>query len=380
MADYELETIQLDEPMVSYHPEEEQVEFYFLNDLIWEYNYRVQTDRQFGQGKHFLSLLSPASFDGDETLLAPLSQEEAKKAEAPPEKKDWWDNTKDAMIAALPFAISKIPDIKEVFRLKTLIQELGVQGKIYYKMTKGNIYVIIKGNPRLRNILTGTRYSNFNPKIVKLGLSKVDFAKAFKGTAVVALIFYGLAKTAEGVTMYLEDGEIRPGFFSEIPAEVTKLLLSALAATAMGCALATFGFPVAVAAAGALVMGYVASWALDKFDEKVGFTKAVREATETLTVNMQREWVDFKSTLEQAALKSMMQARDAAIRLLLAKAQQEAEKAIDFDYFLFPRMPIYTPKPIQFNNPLKGLEQLFRAARDTIQFFNQVVSYTRIHF
>lgn len=375
MADYEYKTTQSDGPMVIYHPEEEEISFYRLDDLLWEYNFRVQTDSKFGQGKQMLSFSSPLRFQGEETHLIPLSQEEAKKAQPPQEKKDWWYRTKTTLIAALPVIISSIPDIKEAFRIKTLIKELGILGEIYYKMAEEKIYVIIKGNPRSRNFLTGTRYGNDNPKIVKLGLSKVNFAKAFKGTAVVALVFYGLAKTVEGVTMYLKSGEIRSGFFSEIPAEVSKLLLSSLAAVGTAVFLTTLGAPIALAAATALVVGYAASVALDKFDEKIGFTKAVREVTENLTMNMRREWVNFKSTLTEAARRKIEQERDAAIQLLLIKAKQGVKKAFNVDRFPVPWIPNPLRNSIRFNNPLEGLEQLFRTARQTIDYINNVVSY-----
>lgn len=371
MEDYELKTTESDGPMVFYHPEEEVINFYLLEDLIWEYNYRVKTDSKFGRGKQLLSFNSPLRFQGGQTLLTPLSKEEAKKAQPPPEKRDWWNKAKIALIAALPDIISRIPDIKEAFRVNTLMKELGILGKIYYKETNGKIYVIFKGNRMDRNIFTGIRYGNFHPKIVKLGLSKVNFAKAFKGTAVVGLVFYGLAKTAEGVTMYLQDGEIRSGFFSEIPAEVTKLLISSLAAVAAGAVLMTFGAPIALAGAIALVFGYGVGVALDKFDEKTGFTKAVREATEKLTMNMKRDWVNFKSTLAEAARRKIEQERNDAIQLLLAKARREAAKAFNFDSFPVPR----SPNPIRFNNPLEGFEQLFRAAHRTINQFHNIVSF-----
>jgi len=90
-------------------------------------------------------------------------------------KENSWMMAGKVLLNSTPGLIRNAPNIREGMRLKTVIRELGLTGKIYYKSFKDEIYVILKGNPRVRDIFTGTRYKNVNPKIVKFGLSKVNF-------------------------------------------------------------------------------------------------------------------------------------------------------------------------------------------------------------
>ena len=273
---------------------EEETSIFLLEDLVNEYNERIKTNGNIKPGKRLLSLRPPV-FMGAETLIAEMTKEE---------KENTWMLTKKTIFNYSPLVIRNIPNFIEGLRLRELMKELGITGKIYYKYYKNEIYVIIKGNPRARDILTGTRYKNFNPKIVKFGLSKVNFMTGFKGTGITALIFYGCAKAVEGVAMYFEDGELKPGFFSEVPADMTKIAISCLFATAIGFGCTTIGFPVAVGIGAALVVGYAIDIALDQIDEKIGFTKAVSDATKRL-VNTLREDVNSfqRSLLEKGQTK-----------------------------------------------------------------------------
>lgn len=45
-------------------------------------------------------------------------------------------------------------------------------GRVVYKRYGGQLHVIIKGNPRLRTILSGTKYGVRNAKVVGLGIGK----------------------------------------------------------------------------------------------------------------------------------------------------------------------------------------------------------------
>lgn len=301
MADYEVKTTQSDGPIVSDHPEEEVVSFYLLSDLLWEYNYRVQTDKKFGQGKQLLSVSSPLKFQDEDTLLAPLSREEAKKAIPPEERKDWWDKIKTTLIAALPVAIPKVSETKEAFKIETLINELEIEGEeFHYKTTaEGEIYVIIKRNPRCRSILTGARYDNTQPKIVELSLSEVTSAKVLKGSAVVVLAFYGDAKAVEGVNIYLEDSGLQPAFFSKTPVTIGKQFLSFLAGAGTTVAsMILFDPPIVLAIAVGIVIGHFASVALDKVDEAIGLTKMLDKGEKSVTIVTIDGADDFFSDLE----------------------------------------------------------------------------------
>ncbi|NGX42612.1 MAG: hypothetical protein K940chlam7_00892 [Chlamydiae bacterium] len=354
---------QIDDALFSIETvEEEPVSFLLLEDLIWEYNERIQKGRGFGSEKHPLSLRLPV-FNGGETIISPMTEEEINEMNLKDQRENCW--MKVLLSNFTPAGLVRnIPNIREGIRLKEVIRELGLQGKIVYRTVKDNIYVILKGNQKLREVLTGTRYRNSHPKIVKFGLSKVNFTTALKGTAITALIFYGCAKTVDGLSMYFEDGELRPGFFSEIPAEITKLTISSIAATAVGVGLVTFGAPIAVGIGLALVAGFAADIILEHFDKQTGFTKAVADATERLVSNVKNEWVVLKRNLSevgrQSTLEVIKRIKDEQKALLerALKRGAEAVQEMFFDLLLSPKRLglIIATGPGLIKNPLEGFK------------------------
>jgi len=275
--------------------EEENLSFFLLEDLIWEYNERIQKSRYREEGKYPLSLCPPKYEEG-ETVIRPMTEEEIRSMDSPKQRANQWMVTQKVLASQITPAglIRNTPNILEGIRLKKMIEELGIRGQVIYKETEGRIYVILKGNPRLREVFTGTRYSNMNPKIVKYGLSKVNFWTALKATVKVSFMFYGGAKVVDGVNLYFKDGELTSRFWSEIPADVMKVVISGAAATAAGVGLSAIGASVAVGIGVALVMGIFVDVTLEHVDQETGFTEAVAEATERLVENLKKGWDAIK--------------------------------------------------------------------------------------
>jgi len=288
-----------------------------------------------------------------------MRKEEIERMPSPQQKERVGTVVKKGIVNATPGLIRNVSNIREGIRLTKIIKELGLKGKIYYKSFKNEIYVILKGYPGLRKVLTGTRYKNFNPKIVRFGLSKVSFATAVKGTFLTSFAFYGLAKVADGVAMYLEDGELRPGYFSEIPADVIKLFVTSFAATAAGVGIVAWGAPVAVGIGIALVMGIVADAVLDNIDEQTGFTKAVSEATKSLAINLKKDWENFHKSLEKKASESILRVIENATKALIQQAlhscTEEMKRRIFDKLFSSPQLRGIIPIRLSsLSNPLEG--------------------------
>ncbi|GEM_PF-2316103 len=381
--------------LVTCNPEEEHLAFYDLYDIIFEYNERIENDPVFARGKQLLSLRRPV-FRGDQTVIAPMSKEEViewksiksasiSKGEGDfkefKEEKDFSSvmadkfkkdfSTPDGLISGMPIALG-------IKRLSQVVKELGWRGAIYYKLGKsGNLNVILKGNQKLRSILTGTKYGNQHPKMLKFGLSKVSYAKAFKGTFVVGLAFYGLAKAVEGVEMFLTDGELKASYFSEIPMDVVKIAVSGIIGTGVLIGATAIGLPVAAGIGAALVLGYLAEGAIEYFDEKTGFSKTLKAATQQLVENMEKEWNEARKKLHNSVRRSVEDAVEAAKRALLRELKSRLRELLPFENVLLDIKPMRLNRPVAHRSPLAGLEHHPQLGHQKTMQIQHCFSYTR---
>lgn len=80
-------------------------------------------------------------------------------------------------------------DIKSLSILAAAMHKQGnVFGKFKVKVYNGSPAILISSYPRLHEHLTGTRYLASNPKLITIGVGKLEAAKAMKGGFVVSLI------------------------------------------------------------------------------------------------------------------------------------------------------------------------------------------------
>ncbi len=293
-----------EEPKLEFHEENEDdhASIFLLEDLIKEYNQKILNGPSFIKGKKYPLSLRLPNLRGDQTIIRPMTMEEIEAMNIGERKENDWMIFKEVLKDQVTpkGVISKIPHVAAGVTLIEIIKELGLHGKIYYKTLGEKIYVILKGNSMLRSILKGTRYLNTHPEIVRLGLAKVNVTTALKIGFKTSLIFYGAAKAAEGIQMYLEDGELRPSFFTDVPAELTKLMISNLIGTAVGTVIVVAGTPLAVGAGIALVVGIGVGIGLDYLDKKISFTKTVSNATEEMWKNLKEWWNTIPHTEVQA--------------------------------------------------------------------------------
>lgn len=70
-----------------------------------------------------------------------------------------------------------------------LVGDLGGFGaKAYIKTYGGKAHIILKGQPGLRSILTGTKYGIKNPKVVSMGLGKTGAIAAAKQGGILTVV------------------------------------------------------------------------------------------------------------------------------------------------------------------------------------------------
>ncbi|GAB58276.1 hypothetical protein [Rheinheimera nanhaiensis] len=129
--------------------------------------------------------------------------------------------------------MSAIPVTADAAALAVLAKDLSKSGnlltKYQIKTYHGRTYVIIKGYPALRQHLTGTRYLASHPKVVSMGIGKMDAAKAIKGGFVLSLV---LSVGFHAVDQLLNDQKTWHDFVGGVAADV--IYAGAASAIALG--------------------------------------------------------------------------------------------------------------------------------------------------
>lgn len=129
--------------------------------------------------------------------------------------------------------MSAIPVTADAAALAVLAKDLSKSGnlltKYQIKTYHGRTYVIVKGYPALRQHLTGTRYLASHPKVVSMGIGKMDAAKAIKGGFMLSLV---LSVGFHAVDQLLNDQKTWHDFVGGVAADV--IYAGAASAIALG--------------------------------------------------------------------------------------------------------------------------------------------------
>ncbi len=149
-------------------------------------------------------------------------------------------------------------------------------GRVAFKRYGGKMHVIIKGNPRLRTILSGTKYGVRNAKVVGLGIGKHGAMASAKGGTIVTCVLL----TAYNIADYLLRDEVTLGqLLGQVGADIAKTI--AAGAIGFGVA-AAVGSVVAISSVAwgpfvlAAIAGYFAGREIDKLDSKYKFTERLQ--------------------------------------------------------------------------------------------------------
>jgi hypothetical protein len=208
--------------------------------------------------------------------------------------------------------------IKELWSQKFYLQ------KVAHKNAGPKWYIVFKGNQRLREYFTASRYGMTNSKVLSItsGVGSTaglrhgawDAAKgSLKKAGALAVVFTVALDTAEWMNDYEErdpsTGKPKKDFFDlafKIGIDLTKAGLSAaLGAAAMG-ALVFFGVITGGAAVvvGAIILSIAIGLAIDWIDKKTGTTDGVsrllRTGTEYLEKKLPADYGNYDSALQQA--------------------------------------------------------------------------------
>ena len=196
-----------------------------------------------------------------------------------------WDISKDKM----KFAGGLVSPALDSASAIKLIKEVGgvAVSQVRFVSVKGKNYVVFKGYPGDRKILTGTRYLTNNPKVVRMAVGPEAIKASAKGGFVLSVI---LSVSIEVyVQIFTENSQAISTMLGTITADVLKIGLSSIAGWAAGVAAGGVAVIGGVAAGPfliAIAVGFAAGLLLDPIDEYFGVTKALIGAYERAGVKL----------------------------------------------------------------------------------------------
>lgn len=205
---------------------------------------------------------------------------------------------------------SLLPHARGASSVSKLLGDLGAVGvRVYYKNYGGNTHIILKGNPRLRKVLTGTKYGVNNSKVVTMGLGKGGALNAAKTGGIFSIVLMSSYRVAD---YFLNDKVTLNQLIGTLATDVTKIALS----TGLAIAIATTE-AVAVFAAGPLIavvaIGFIASVGLDYLDKKYKITDRLIAALDQAESNLERNIEQGKDNVLNYAGEVLDQAIDYTI-------------------------------------------------------------------
>ncbi|MEL7941710.1 MULTISPECIES: hypothetical protein [Pseudomonas] len=157
-----------------------------------------------------------------------------------------------------------------------LVRDLGgLNTRIRYTFYQGRQYVVLSGYPGLRRILTGTRYSVDNAKLVQMGVGRYGIrGSSLSGFRLSCYVAVGL----EVLEWYFNDQLSMLDLLGGVGIELVKAGI----ASAVGYAVATgisvmFGFAVLPVLVGALVV-FGVGVGLNLLDQRYGIKQRVRDS------------------------------------------------------------------------------------------------------
>lgn len=148
-------------------------------------------------------------------------------------------------------------------------------GRVYFKNYGGKPHIIFKGRPGLRRIMTGTRYSVKNAKVISMGLGRAGIKANVRGGSFVSIFILSAFNIADFV---IRDEMTLGQFIGVMATDIAKVAISgaisfAAGAAVVGTVVGTFALgPLVVAVA----VGFVVGLALDRLDNKFRITQKLQ--------------------------------------------------------------------------------------------------------
>ncbi len=179
-----------------------------------------------------------------------------------------------------------------------ICRELGINGRVAVTTAAdGRSYVIVKGYPGVRSVLTGTRYLETNVKVVKLAIGRVGLTASIAEGAILTIVLYVGIDALEYI---LEDHVTLAMLSGKLATDLMKVGISAIATLAVGLALGGLTTVAVGPLAAAIFVCTVTSAALDYFDMQYGATDKLVAAIDDLGQEIARKHEELQKSLGRA--------------------------------------------------------------------------------
>jgi hypothetical protein len=158
--------------------------------------------------------------------------------------------------------------------LTKLVGDLGGFGtRVYVKAYGGKSHIILKGNPGLRKILTGTKYGIKNPKVVTMGLGRAGAIHAAKSGGILSVVLLSAYRVADYI---LTDEATLSQLVGSLATDVVKVGIATGASIGAASLVVGMGVTAAIGPIVAvIVVGVGVSMALSALDSHYGITDRV---------------------------------------------------------------------------------------------------------
>lgn len=218
-----------------------------------------------------------------------------------------------------------------------LASEVGLTGQCYFKSYGGKMHVILKGNPRVRTILTGTRYGVQNAKVVNMGIGRAGVARSVRGGTFVSIFLLTAWNIADFV---LRDEATLGQLLGGIAGDVTKAAIAGGIGYAAGSAAVALGVTFAAGPlVVAVIVGIGVGMALDALDDRYQLTEKLQKMIDDGLARLQAEVERRRDNLVNRGMDMASDFVDGVIDLAQDAAVDYARRQLDrLSWRLLPRM------------------------------------------
>ncbi len=227
---------------------------------------------------------------------------------------------------------------QDLAMLRTISKEFGSpSARMYIKEYRGKPYLILKGSPLARKVLTGTRYGLENPKVVVMRLTRAGVSESVREGGMLTLV---LVSAFDIFDYVMNDQETLADLVGQLASDFVKVAIATGATLALSGAIA--GTVVSTVALGpllaAVLIGVGIGFALNAIDNHWGLTKKLKAALNALEQKLQNKVTETRQGLidrmEDAASAAVFAMVDAVVSSVEAYVWR---KINDVTWYALPR-------------------------------------------
>ena len=187
---------------------------------------------------------------------------------------------------------------KDSLTAMQLCRELGIHGRVAVTTAAdGSSYVIVKGYPGTRTILTGTRYLTTHPKIVQLAIGRVGLAGTVLEGGMLTIVLYAGIDVLDYI---LNEHATLAMLSANLATDLLKVGISSVASAAVGLLAGGFTTLAVGPLAAAIFVGIITGFALDYFDKQYGITDKLAALIDEYAHELAKRQKEMQESLGRA--------------------------------------------------------------------------------